>query len=58
LYRHARGDPQGHRRGARPQRSVGSNARFESHYPGWTQHYDVERILTEMHEANVERWSA
>jgi CDP-paratose 2-epimerase len=37
---------------------VGSNARFQSHYPDWTQHYDVERILTEMHEANVERWGA
>jgi CDP-paratose 2-epimerase len=36
---------------------VGSNARFESHYPEWQQHYDVRRILEEMHEANTERWS-
>ena len=36
---------------------VGSNAKFAAHYPDWTQHYDVPRILTEMHEANVERWA-
>jgi CDP-paratose 2-epimerase len=36
---------------------VGSNARFESHYPGWSQAYDIETILTEMHEANAERWA-
>jgi CDP-paratose 2-epimerase len=37
---------------------VGSNAKFESHYPGWKQAWDVERIIGEMHEANVERWGA
>ncbi len=36
---------------------VGSNARFESHFPSWTQQYDVRRIITEMHEANAERWA-
>jgi len=36
---------------------VGSNARFQAHYPGWTQEYDVRSILTEMHEANAERWA-
>lgn len=36
---------------------VGSNARFESHYPEWSQAYDVRRILEEMHEANAERWA-
>jgi CDP-paratose 2-epimerase len=36
---------------------VGSNARFESHYPEWCQAYDVRRILEEMHEANAERWA-
>jgi CDP-paratose 2-epimerase len=35
---------------------VGSNARFISHYPGWTPTYDVRRILEEMYEANRERW--
>jgi CDP-paratose 2-epimerase len=36
---------------------VGSNARFEGHFPEWRQSYDVPRILTEMHEANAERWA-
>lgn len=36
---------------------VGSNAKFEAHYPSWQQHYHVPRILQEMHEANVERWA-
>ena len=37
---------------------IGSNARFESHYPEWRMEYDVERILKEIFEANFERWSA
>jgi CDP-paratose 2-epimerase len=36
---------------------IGSNARFQSHYPQWRLEYDVERILKEIHEANFERWS-
>jgi CDP-paratose 2-epimerase len=36
---------------------VGSNGRFAEQYPGWKQQYDVPRILTEMHEANAERWA-
>jgi CDP-paratose 2-epimerase len=36
---------------------VGSNARFESHYPEWSQAYDVPKIITEMPEANAERWA-
>ena len=35
---------------------IGSNARFESHYPEWRLEYDVERILKEIHETNFERW--
>jgi CDP-paratose 2-epimerase len=35
---------------------IGSNARFESHYPEWRMEYDVPRILKEIYEANVERW--
>jgi CDP-paratose 2-epimerase len=35
---------------------IGSNRRFESHYPGWQLSYDVAGILREMHEANRERW--
>ncbi|MFK7918215.1 MAG: NAD-dependent epimerase/dehydratase family protein [Ilumatobacter sp.] len=36
---------------------VGSNARFEEHYPNWTQKYNVRAILEEMCEANKDRWS-
>jgi CDP-paratose 2-epimerase len=36
---------------------IGSNGRFESHYPDWHLEYDVPRILKEIHEANRERWS-
>lgn len=35
---------------------VGSNARFQGHYPDWKMEYDVERILNDIYEANVERW--
>jgi CDP-paratose 2-epimerase len=35
---------------------IGSNGRFESHYPEWQMEYDVPRILTEIHEANRARW--
>jgi CDP-paratose 2-epimerase len=35
---------------------IGSNAKFESHYPEWRLEYNVERILREIYEANVERW--
>jgi CDP-paratose 2-epimerase len=37
---------------------IGSNARFQGHYPDWRQEYDVRRILEELHEANAERWHA
>jgi CDP-paratose 2-epimerase len=36
---------------------IGSNARFESHYPDWSPRYDVRAILDEMHAANTERWA-
>jgi CDP-paratose 2-epimerase len=36
---------------------IGSNARFQAHYPGWRMEYDVHRILEEIHGANLERWS-
>ncbi len=35
---------------------IGDNGKFQSHYPGWKQAYDVPAILTEMHEVNQERW--
>jgi len=30
---------------------------FEEHYPGWKLEYDVPRILREIYELNLERWS-
>ena len=37
---------------------IGDNGRFASHYPGWELKFDVRAILTEMFEANADRWSA
>ena len=37
---------------------IGSNARFEEHYPDWSLEYDVRMILEEMFEANTDRWKA
>ena len=31
---------------------------FRRDYPGWSPAYDVEAILREIHDENVERWSA
>jgi len=31
---------------------------FETDYPTWQPRYGIEEILTEMHEANAERWLA
>lgn len=36
---------------------IGSNARFEEHYPDWSLQYNVRAILEEMFDANTERWS-
>jgi CDP-paratose 2-epimerase len=36
---------------------VGSNERFQQHYPNWSMEYNVERILRDIYEANVERWA-
>ncbi len=36
---------------------IGSNARFQEHYPGWSLKYDVRAILEEMFEANKDRWA-
>jgi CDP-paratose 2-epimerase len=37
---------------------IGDNGRFEGHFPDWRLEHDVEDILTEIFEANAERWSA
>ena len=31
---------------------------FISDYPGWRLEHDLSRILREIHEANVESWTA
>lgn len=36
---------------------IGSNARFESHFPTWKMEYDVPRIMSEIYEANKDRWT-
>lgn len=36
---------------------IGDNSRFAEHYPDWHLAYDVPAILTEMHEANRDRWT-
>lgn len=35
---------------------IGSNARFQSHYPDWELTYDVPAIMREIHDANADRW--
>lgn len=35
---------------------IGSNAKFQSHYPKWKLTYDVTRIMRETYEENRERW--
>lgn len=35
---------------------IGSNARFQAHYPQWRVTYDVPAILTEIHQANLDKW--
>jgi CDP-paratose 2-epimerase len=35
---------------------IGSNARFEAHYPQWTMSYDVPAIMQEIYEANADKW--
>jgi CDP-paratose 2-epimerase len=37
---------------------IGSNEAFRSHYPGWEIEYGVERILGEIYEHGVERWTS
>jgi CDP-paratose 2-epimerase len=35
---------------------IGSMARFQAHYPQWRMSYDVPAILTEIHQANLDKW--
>ncbi|MDQ3765954.1 MAG: NAD-dependent epimerase/dehydratase family protein [Actinomycetota bacterium] len=35
---------------------IGDNGKFESHYPEWKMEYNVDRILSDIFEANRDRW--
>jgi CDP-paratose 2-epimerase len=35
---------------------IGSNARFEDHYPDWKLTYDVRAILQEINDVSRDRW--
>jgi CDP-paratose 2-epimerase len=35
---------------------IGDNAKFQEHYPDWRMEHGLERIATEIFEANQERW--
>lgn len=35
---------------------ISSNARFQAHYPQWRLTYDIPAILTEIYEANADKW--
>lgn len=36
---------------------IGDNGKFEGHYPGWQQAYNVERILQEIYDFNRDKWT-
>lgn len=36
---------------------VSDNGRFQADYPNWSLQHDVKEILTQIHDANVERWT-
>ncbi len=36
---------------------VSDISKFQDHYPTWQMTYDVPRILQEIHERNIEKWS-
>ncbi len=35
---------------------ISDTSKFESHYPNWKLQYDIKRIISEIYEANCERW--
>ncbi|MFP5213166.1 MAG: NAD-dependent epimerase/dehydratase family protein [Acidobacteriota bacterium] len=36
---------------------ISDTSKFERHYPGWSIQYDIHKILEEIHEAGIERWT-
>lgn len=37
---------------------ISDTRKFQQHYPSWQQEYDVPRVLREIYEANVDKWTA
>lgn len=37
---------------------ISDTRKFQAHYPKWEQQYDLKRLLVDIYEKNVERWSA
>jgi CDP-paratose 2-epimerase len=37
---------------------ISDMAKFKSHYPGWSQKYDLRGLMQEIYDKNVERWTA
>jgi CDP-paratose 2-epimerase len=37
---------------------ISDMAKFRTHYPGWRQEYDLDRLMQDMYEKNAERWIA
>jgi CDP-paratose 2-epimerase len=35
---------------------ISDNSKFRSHYPNWSQRYDVKTILEEIYDENRQRW--
>ena len=36
---------------------ISDNSKFQQHFPNWQLTYNVPKILTEIYEANVDKWS-
>ncbi len=37
---------------------ISDTRKFQQHYPDWKQEYDMDRLLVDIYEKNVERWTA
>jgi CDP-paratose 2-epimerase len=37
---------------------ISDATKFKTHYPKWTQQYDLHRLLTDIYESNLERWTS
>ena len=36
---------------------ISNVTKFKKHYPRWSQRYNVQKLLTEIYELNVDRWT-